>query len=43
MFDYLKGDRFKDIIFDTMLQQFQSEYDFVINSPPQAIETPDNF
>ena len=36
-------DRFRDIVSDTMLQQFQKEYDLVINSPPDAIESPDDF
>ena len=43
--DYLKEDydRFQNIISDTMLQQFQNEYDLIINSSPEEIESPDNF
>ncbi|MEO0924773.1 MAG: hypothetical protein AAFY63_02755 [Cyanobacteria bacterium J06643_13] len=45
IFNYLEidRDRFKDIISDTMLQQFQEEYDLVVNSPTEEIESPDIF
>ena len=45
IFDYLVIDRerFQDVISNTMLQQFQKEYNLVINSPPDAIESPDRF
>ena len=45
MFDSLqtKRNRFRDIISDTMLQQFQNEYEVVINSAPEAIEQSNNF
>lgn len=45
IFDYLKLNQYqvKEIISNNMIEQFQQEYELVLNSPDEIKKLPDNF